>query len=163
MYARPEAQPLLEPLIVSWGWESETPGDSPFIDHHEWTGTRNIAAFLSVPAAIEFMRTHDWDQVRAECHALAREFRNRLTEQTGLPPLSPDSPEWYAQMVAIPLPACDVVVLKKRLYDEHRIEVPVFMWNGMPLIRASFQIYNTEQDVGYAVSALSALGIRCRR
>jgi len=68
LYARPEAQPMLEPLIVSWGWESETPGDSPLIDHHEWQGTRGIAAFLSAPAAIEFMRAHGWDRVRAECH-----------------------------------------------------------------------------------------------
>jgi isopenicillin-N epimerase len=107
LYARPEVQSLLEPLVVSWGWESETPGDSPFIDHHEWQGTRDIAAFLSVPAAIEFMRAHDWDRVRIECHALAREFRQRITELTGLPPLSPDSAEWYAQMVTVPLPMAD--------------------------------------------------------
>ncbi len=156
LYARLEAQPLLEPLVVSWGWESETPGDSSFIDHHEWQGTRDIAAFLSVPAAIEFMRAHDWDRVRGECHALAQEFRHRLTELTGLTPLSPDSAEWYAQMVSVPLPDCDIVKLKNRLYDEYRIEIPIQMWNGMPLIRASFQAYNTRQDVDRIVSALSA-------
>ena len=79
LYARPECQSLLEPLVVSWRWESETPGDSPFIDHHEWQGTRDLAVFLSVPAAIEFMREHDWDRVRAECHAMAREFRQPVT------------------------------------------------------------------------------------
>jgi len=159
LYARPEVQPLLEPLVVSWGWESETPGDSPFIDHHEWQGTRDIAAFLSVPAAIEFMGAHDWDRVRAECHALAREFRRRMTELTGLMPLSPDSPEWYAQMVAVPLPDCDVDAVKNRLYDEYRIEIPVSRWNGIPLIRASLQVYNTRQDVDRVVSALIDLRI----
>ncbi len=154
LYARPEVQPLLEPLVVSWGWESETPGDSPFIDHHEWQGTRDIAAFLSVPAAIEFMRAHDWDRVRAECHALAQEFRHRVTELTGLPPLSLDSAEWYAQMVAVPLPDCDSTALKNRLCDEYRIEVPISMWNGTLLIRASYQAYNTRQDVDRIVSAL---------
>ena len=155
LYARPEVQSLLEPLVVSWGWESETPGDSPFIDHHEWQGTRDIAAFLSVPAAIEFMRAHDWDSIRVACHTLAREFRNRVTELTGLPPLSPDSPEWYAQMVAVPLPDCDIFKLKNRLYDEYRIEIPIQMWNGMPLIRASFQAYNSAQDVDLVVRALA--------
>jgi len=159
LYARPEVQPLLEPLVVSWGWESETPGDSPFIDHHEWQGTRDIAAFLSVPAAIEFMHTHDWDRVRAECHRMAQEFRQHVTELTGLPPLSADSPEWYAQMVAVPLPDCDIVKLKNRLYDEYRIEIPIQMWNGMLLIRASFQAYNTWQDVDRIVSALIELRI----
>ena len=54
LYARPEAQDILKPLVVSWGYEAENPGKSRFIDQHEWTGTRDIAAFLSVPAAIEF-------------------------------------------------------------------------------------------------------------
>jgi isopenicillin-N epimerase len=159
LYARPEVQPLLEPLVISWGWESETPGDSPFIDHHEWQGTRDIAAFLSVPAAIEFMRAHDWDRVRAECHELARKFRQRVTELTGLLPLGPDSPDWYAQMVAVPLPDCDVDALKNRLYDEYRIEIPISRWHGTPLTRASFQAYNTRQDVDRIVSALIDLQI----
>ena len=90
--------------MVSWGWQAETPGDSTFIDHHEWQGTRDIAAFLSVPAAIEFMRAHDWNRVRAECHRMAQAFRQHVTELTGLPPLSADSAEWYAQMVAVPCP-----------------------------------------------------------
>ncbi len=157
LYARPEVQPLLEPLVVSWGWESETPGDSPFIDHHEWQGTRDIAAFLSVLAAIEFMRANDWERVRAECHELAAEFRRRVTELTGLPPLSPDSAEWYKQMVAVPLPDCDIDALKKRLYDDHRIEIPLLMWNGLPLIRASFQAYNTRDDLDRIVAALAVL------
>ncbi|HLF26355.1 MAG TPA: aminotransferase class V-fold PLP-dependent enzyme [Anaerolineae bacterium] len=157
LYARPDAQALLEPLVVSWGWESETPGDSPFIDQHEWQGTRDIAAFLSVPAAIEFMRAHAWDRVRAECHALAREFRQRMTELTGLPPLSPDSPDWYAQMVALPLPDCDRNALKRRLYDDYHIEIPLQMWNGSSLSRASFQGYNTREDVDKAMEAFRAL------
>lgn len=157
LYARPEAQALIEPLIVSWGWESDMPGDSRFIDHHEWTGTRDIAAFLSVPAAIEFQRDHDWERVYLECHALAQEFRARLTELTGLPPLSADSPEWYAQMVAVPLPDCDPVALKSRLYEEYRIEVPIVAWNGMTLVRASFQAYNDSEDVDQALRAIGTL------
>lgn len=142
LYARPEVQPLLEPLVVSWGWESETPGDLRFIDHHE---------------AIEFMRTRDWDRVRAECHALAREFRQRASKLTGLPPLSPDSPDWYAQMVVVPLPDGDIVKLKNRLYDEYHIEIPIQMWNGMPLICASFQAYHTHQDVDWIIGTLMDL------
>ena len=56
LYARKEMQHLVEPLVVSWGWEAEKPGPSRFVDEQEWTGTRDIAAFLSVPAAIQFQR-----------------------------------------------------------------------------------------------------------
>ncbi|GAG01893.1 unnamed protein product, partial [marine sediment metagenome] len=48
LYARREVQDLLQPLVVSWGWESEKPSDSRFIDHHQWQGTRDLSAFLSV-------------------------------------------------------------------------------------------------------------------
>ena len=62
LYARKEVQPLVEPLVVSWGWQPESStllsldsnGSSPFVLQHEWQGTRDIAAYLSVPAAIEF-------------------------------------------------------------------------------------------------------------
>ena len=54
LYARKEMQHLVEPLVISWGWEAEKPGPSKFIDEQEWTGTRDIAAFLSVPSVIQF-------------------------------------------------------------------------------------------------------------
>ncbi|MBI3153592.1 MAG: aminotransferase class V-fold PLP-dependent enzyme, partial [Chloroflexi bacterium] len=73
LYARPQVQHLLKPLVVSWGYESETPSGSTFIDHHEWWGTRDIAAFLSVPKAIEFQQNHAWAEVRGACHQLAVE------------------------------------------------------------------------------------------
>jgi selenocysteine lyase/cysteine desulfurase len=72
LYARPDVQFLLKPLVVSWGYESEQPGSSQFVDHHEWWGTRDLTAFLSVPDAIEFQQKHDWDKVRAACHELVR-------------------------------------------------------------------------------------------
>ena len=51
LYARREAQPLLSPLVVSWGWRQGVPGPSPFIDEQQRQGTRDIAAWLAVPAA----------------------------------------------------------------------------------------------------------------
>ncbi|MHB8648106.1 MAG: aminotransferase class V-fold PLP-dependent enzyme, partial [Thermomicrobiales bacterium] len=60
LFARPERQPLLEPLIISWGYQADVPGPSLFLDHFERTGTHDPAAYLSVPAAIAFQREYDW-------------------------------------------------------------------------------------------------------
>lgn len=158
VYARREAQPWLKPLVVSWGWEAEAPGETPFIDWHEWQGTRDPAAFLATPAAIAFQAAHDWGQVRAACHALARETRTAINALTGLAPFSPDSEMWFGQMAAAELPAeVDVAALKTRLYDDYRIEVPVFRWNGRPVVRFSFQAYNTAADGAALVAALRQL------
>src|SRR5205823_10165357 len=118
LYARREVQPLLTPLVVSWGRTSG--GVEPFqlgtfVHEHEWQGTRDISAFLAVPAAIEFLQQHDWPAVREECHALVRWMREQMEELTGVAPLTPDSRGWYEQMASFPLPPCDTAQLKERL------------------------------------------------
>jgi isopenicillin-N epimerase len=166
LYARREVQHLLEPLVVSWGWNrgSEVDGlldlgvsTSRFVDEQEWQGTRDPAAYLSVPAAIEFQAEHDWPRVRAECHELLCEARRQIEELTGLPPICPDSPEWYAQMAAFPLPACDAAALQRRLWEEYRIEVPIIQWHGREFVRVSIQSYNTQADVNALVAVLRVL------
>jgi len=115
------------------------------------------AAFLAVPAAIQFMNEHTWPQVRRTCHELVRYARQAVTDLTGLVPITPDSPEWFAQMAALPLPPCDAESLQRRLYDEFDIEIPIIAWNERLLARISVQAYNTRGDVDALVAALRAL------
>ncbi|HEX2979124.1 MAG TPA: aminotransferase class V-fold PLP-dependent enzyme [Anaerolineaceae bacterium] len=158
LFARPECQRLVEPLVVSWGWESDTPGPSPFIDQQEWTGTRDLAAFLAVPDAIAYQQKHNWDARIADCHALLVDTQHRVARLTGLPLLHADSPEWTAQMAAAPLPnTVDLSVLKTRLYDDYRVEVPLVEWNGHKLVRISIQVYNNQADADALLRALSDL------
>jgi isopenicillin-N epimerase len=157
LYARREAQDRLRPLVISWGWEAEEPSDSRFIDHHEWQGTRDIAAFLSVPAAIRFQQEHHWNTVRRQCHETAGKTRERINALTGFEPLCPDSQGWFVQMFAARLPELDCEGFQRRLYDEYRIEVATRRWNDQPLIRVSFQAYNDEKDADALLHALSKL------
>lgn len=154
LYVRRDLQPLIRPLIISWGEEAEDRGASPFLDELEWQGTRDPAAYLAVPAAIAFQRTHGWDRVRAAAHALAAEARRRIGAVTGLPPLSPDGEAWYAQMVSVPVPVRDARAAQQHLRQEHGIEVPVIPWQGRALLRVSVQAYNTSADVDALVRAL---------
>jgi isopenicillin-N epimerase len=157
LYARPELQSWLMPLVVSAGYESDAPSESRFIVYHEYQGTRDIAAYLATPAAIEFQAEHDWQTVRADCHALAQEARERLHAITGLQPICPDSTEWYGQMATIRLPQVDCNALKSQLYERYRIEVPVFRRNDQPMVRVSCQAYNSLADIQALARALEAL------
>ncbi|MCB9455768.1 MAG: aminotransferase class V-fold PLP-dependent enzyme [Anaerolineaceae bacterium] len=150
LYARRDLQSMIEPSVVSWGWQEQY----GFVDRHQWQGTRDIAAYLSVPAAIAFQQEHGWDTVRAECHALASEARSRMAELTGIEPIAPDSPDWFAQMVTVPLPEGDAAVVKQRLYDEFCVEVPAVTWQNHPFIRVSFQGYNTVSDLEKFINAV---------
>lgn len=158
LYARREVQGWLEPLVVSWGYESEIPGESQFIDYHEWQGTRDLSAFLSVPAAIEFQSQHAWENVRQHCQNLARQTLQRINALTGLAPICADDGGWYRQMVTVRLPEnADQEALKSRLLEDYHIEVPMIRWNEEKFMRISFQGYNTQEDADALVSALTEL------
>lgn len=148
LWARREMQSLLEPLVVSWGWEALSPGVSPFIDHHEYGGTRDISASLAVPAAIMFHREHEWPKVQQSCHEMVRAARGEISAILDAEPVCADRDDLYRQMSAFLLPeGMNGDRLKARLYDEHKVEIPVMFFNDRTTLRISIQGYNTWMDV----------------
>ena len=105
LYARRDKQHLVEPLIVSWGWDEDflnTTG-SKFLDYLQWAGTTDPSAFLSVPAAIHFQSAFDWPKVRRRCHKLVEGAVRRICHLTGMSSLYEDD-QVYLQMAIAPLP-----------------------------------------------------------
>jgi isopenicillin-N epimerase len=152
LWVRPELQESIAALAVGWGFGE----DSTFLTRNERQGTRDPAAYLTVPEAIRWQDEHGWDDVRARCHGLAVAAQERLARITGIEPLAP--PELFAQMVSAPLPArLDADALKKRLYDEFRIEIPVPKRGDERFLRASFQGYNDADDLDALLAALEPL------
>jgi isopenicillin-N epimerase len=157
LYARRDVQHLIEPMTVSWGWESDRPGPNRFVDEQEWTGTRDFSSYLSVPAAIDFFQQHEWPSVRRECHKLLLEAREELLVAVGLPALCPPEP-WLAQMCAVPLPeAVDPEEFGRALRADHLVEIPVTEFAGRHWLRVSIQGYNNRNDVSRLVSAVKEL------
>ena len=145
LYVRRELQDEVHPPVISWGYADDPP---TFVSRLQKQGTRDPAAYLTVPSAIEWQREHDWDTVAARCRSLAAAAPDRLgLEPTGRAGL---------QMVAMHLPESPPADLKQRLYDEFAIEIPVFD-RGTGLIRASFQGYNDESDLDALADALGQL------
>jgi isopenicillin-N epimerase len=164
LYARPEVQSLLNPLVISHGWTAQSKqagakgafGNSPFIDEIEMQGTRDPAAWLAVSAALNYRRDNDWWGVAAHCQALAQDTAQRVAALTGLPALS--SPQFCApQMVAMPIPDCDVDWLKVQLLEQYHIEIPVFRWQEYCIARVSVQGYNSKGQMDPLVTALDEL------
>ena len=165
LYARPEMQHLVEPLTISWGYHAtpETTSGSQFLDYLGWTGTKDPSACLSVPAAIQFMQKHNWEHVRQECHNLLRQAIQGICTLVQMEPLYPLDSDLYHQMGIAPLPLnTDIAALKTRLYDEHRVEVPLIDWNGRKFVRISVQGYNTQEDLDTLCDGLKKLLLQVR-
>ena len=161
LYVRPELQALINPLVISHGWTADAAepgpfGNTAFIDRLEMQGTRDPAAWLSVPAAIAFRAQHNWARVAAQCRDLVQDTARRVAELTNLPAFS--SPEFCApQMVAMPVPPCDTADLQRQLMAQYGIEIPCFTWAGYHIVRVSAQGYNTQTQMDRLVQALSTL------
>jgi isopenicillin-N epimerase len=145
LYARPERQEVLDPLVVGWGHR-----ETEFALRHDWQSTRDPAAYLAVPAAIEFVREHGR---AAECRELLEKGAKRLAS-AGFEPFAPLQ---SLQMACFRLPPCEPEQVERRLREEFGIEVPVRTWNGGQLIRVSIAPYNTDDDLERLEAALSAV------
>ncbi|HEY7147262.1 MAG TPA: aminotransferase class V-fold PLP-dependent enzyme [Streptosporangiaceae bacterium] len=151
LHVRPEYQAAVLAPLVSHG----SGAGSTFTGRFRWQGTRDPGAFLALPAAIDFQRSHHSPAVRRRCHELARTARTAVSELFGLAPCTPDSPGWFRQMVSARVPACDDARVRARLLAEHGVDVPVRSWNGQALVRVSAQSYNTEDDIERLIAALA--------
>jgi isopenicillin-N epimerase len=159
LYVDSDKQHLIEPLVVSWGWNAgpATTSGSAYIDILQWQGTKDPSAALSVPAAIRFQNEYHWEGVRNACHELLVQAITRICDITEIPSIYKQQPQCYYQMGAAALPAyTDVVLLKRRLLQDFRIEIPCIDWEDRKFIRVSVQGYNTQSDIDALIIALQA-------
>ena len=160
LHVRPEHQDRMHAAIVSWGWGDNRPefGVKQFQRRNEWQGTRDPAAYLTVPAAIAYQAEHDWSAVRDRCHEIVLEGRNRIAELFGLPQICPESRDWFVQMATCPIHTDSVPRLKQVLYDHrYKIEIPVMGHGDDQYVRISIQAYNTIDDIDRLLTALREL------
>jgi isopenicillin-N epimerase len=74
-----------------------------------------------------------------------------------MPPLYPLDSDFYSQMGVAPLPSSNLAVLKSRLYNEFKIEVPLIQWQDRQFVRISVQGYNSQEDIDLLVRGLKIL------
>lgn len=155
LYVKKKHQHWVKPLIYSWGKEGDDPGPSEFLQDFQWQGTRDMAAFLSIPSAIEFYYSYLEKNLKLCRENIKYAFKNLgLTLNTE--PIS-NGGDWIGQMVSHPLPESAPLDLKEILYHHYKIEIPIFKWGDRMFIRVSMQIYNEKKEVDLLLSALSSI------
>ena len=154
LYVKPELQNDLEPLVVSWGYESVTPSESRFLDYHELQGTRDVSAFLCTPKVIEFLEENNWKEVSKSCKQIVLDNYQRFCDLLKTKPLSPITAEFLGQMASVPVTTQKATELKELLFSKYKIQIPVMSLNGNFYIRYSINAYNSQADLDILYHAL---------
>jgi isopenicillin-N epimerase len=154
LYVRKSLQIKIEPLVVSWGYDSDTPSDSQFLDYHQFNGTRDFSAYLTIPKAIEFMQEHKWWEVSDSCKKMVRENALRFCDLTGFAPLAPLTEDFFGQLFSIQVSLENPREFQKMLFDKYQIEIPVMQQNDKVYIRYSINGFNSQKDLDRLYDAL---------
>ncbi len=164
LWVRPAWRDHVRPVVRSHGAGIPLPaGVSRLHAEFDWPGTVDPSAWLSVPAAIDWVaRTvpGGWPAAMARSRALVLRGRALVCEAVGVP--VPDDAPFIASLATVPLPpgppAADARQpdpLNRALRAEG-IEVPVVPWpaTDQRLLRLSAALYNTDADYEHLAAVL---------
>lgn len=154
LYVKKELQNALDPLVVSWGYEAAMPSSSQFLDYHQFNGTRDFSAYLTIPKAIAFMEEHNWKKVAADCRKLVRDNAPRFAELLHTEPLAPLTDEFFGQLCSLEIKTTAPLQLKDTLYNTYKIEIPVMVHGDKVYIRYSINGFNDQGDLDVLYGAL---------
>jgi isopenicillin-N epimerase len=140
LHAKKAVQSLTRPLAISHGY------GKTFREEFEWTGTRDVTAALTAPAALEFHARLGGPALMARNMALAQEA-GALLARAWRTELSGPS-ESFAAMATVRLPlsrAADdaqAATVANELAERHHIAAPVVVLAGALWVRIAAQAYN---------------------
>ncbi len=140
----------------------------PRLRFYEFEGTRNYCPWLTVPAALAFQEKIGFGEIRVRNESLVKYVRALLGDELGLEVNTPRHEELHGFMTAFwvvggrgqescPQRAVRAVELRKGLWEQFRVEVPVVERPDGLLVRASTHFYNTEAEIDRLAAALQAL------
>jgi isopenicillin-N epimerase len=173
LWVRADRRERIHPLVVSHGANAVLGDRTRFRHEFDWVGTADPTGYLTLPAAIDWMRevaapeAGGWPALMGANRALALEGRDRLAGALGVAPPAPDAMLGSMAALVLPLEPDDVgaAELNRQLEIEDRIQVPVLIWpvpaarpTGTParmLVRISAQRYNEPADFARLAEALA--------
>ena len=155
LYVKKEFQADINPLVVSWGYESLAPSDSQFLDYHEYQGTNDHSAYLCTPKVIQFLEENNWKEKSKACRNIVLANYQRFCDLVGTQPICPISEEFLGQMASIPIKTEKPMELKELLYSKYKIQIPIMPLNGNIYMRYSINVYNSQEDLEVLSQAIA--------
>ncbi|MDD3005500.1 MAG: aminotransferase class V-fold PLP-dependent enzyme [Flavobacterium sp.] len=157
LYVKKEFQSQIDPLVVSWGYESLAPSESQFLDYHEYQGTNDHSAYLCTPKVIAFLEENNWKEKATVAKELVLQNYARFCNLLGSQPIAPITAEFIGQMASVPIQTKKPEVLKEVLLERYNIQVPIMQLNGNVYLRYSINAYNSQSDLDVLYQALQEI------
>ena len=161
LWVAPHRQADIHPCVISHRYGEGLAAE------FGWQGTRDASAWLTIPTALRFMSNLGWERIRQHNHAMAVWAHAMLCERFGASPLSPLDGSLIGATATVPLPQPLVGMtddqakaLQQSLYTDHRIEIPLFGWQGAQHLRVSCQVYNRPADYHRLADVITAVAAR---
>ena len=146
LYSNKNLQELIEPLVISWGYDSEHPSSSQFLDYLQWQGTNDISAYLTVPETINFLKKKNWNEKAKKCRELNLWAAKKIQQELKLKPLA--NSHFLGQMSSYLFDfKGDLLSNQLEFYKKYKIQIPFFSWNDNTLFRISVQAYNNKEEI----------------
>ena len=161
-------QNTIDPLVISWGWESDIPSQSQFIDYHQYQGTNDISSYLTIPTVIKFFKEKKWELVQDDCHALLIKASKLLKKNSTVVDFEPcsNNDENIGQMLSFKINSnsnflCDlinnpnkIIYIQNEIFNYSRIRIPIIIWKNEIFTRLSIQAYNKEEEIYTLIDTL---------
>lgn len=157
LYVKKEFQKTLDPLIISWGYKSFAPSDSLFFDYHQFNGTRDFSAYLTIPKAIEFMEKYNWKTISENCKSELLTCAPKLFDFLKTKPLAPLNKDFFGQICSAEIKTNEPEKLQRLLFQKYKIEIPVMRHDNKCYIRFSFQAFNKSEEIDYLIDSLKMI------
>ena len=158
LFAKKEFHQILDPLIVSWGYNDDTELNR-LHEFHQFNGTRDFSAYLTIPAALKFMNDYNWTKQADDCKNLLLSSAKRVLKVLNTESLAPLNKDFFGQLCSCPIISKDPVKLKKLLFDKYQIQIPIIESNSNVYLRFSIQAFNDDKDIDNLIYALEDIGI----
>ena len=155
LFVKKEHQKWIKPVIYSWGKDGDDPERSEFLQDFQWQGTRDMSAFLTVPKVINFFK-NDIESFQENSKKLILNSGDQFQKVLRTDPISRGD-DFIGQMISFPLPKNTNNKIKNILWENHKIEIPIFEWNKEKFIRLSIHIYNDQKDIDSLMNALRSI------
>jgi isopenicillin-N epimerase len=171
LHVRNDLHPRVRPLAISHGANSPRRDRSRFRLEHDWTGTADPSAYLSIPAAIEFgasLLDGGWPALRERNRQLALRARDLICSTLAIEAPAPDGMVGSMATVALPLEPgnarADDGITDDALHaalEAQGIQVMVAPWPQRPeggpwrrVIRVSAAAYVAIEDIERLAGAI---------